>query len=130
MLISAAIVALLGLGHLILTFWGPKLLPRDSSLKEAMEQVSPVLTTQTTIWRAWMGFNASHSMGAILFGLVYGYLAVVHSDVLFQSAFLQVVGFAMLAAYVVLARLYWFRTPLVGTTLALACYVVSVGLGL
>jgi hypothetical protein len=35
------------------------------------------------MWKAWVGFNASHSYGAILFGLVYGYLASMSSEVVF-----------------------------------------------
>ena len=123
---SATIIGLLGLGHLILTFRGRKLLPRDDSLRESMQRVAPVITTQTTIWKAWIGFNASHSMGAILFGLTYGYLALVHGDVLFGSPFLQLVGLAMVGGFVVLARIYWFKTPLVGATLSLVLYVSSV----
>lgn len=125
---SAAIVGLLGLGHLILTFRGPKLLPRDPSLQVAMEQVAPVITKQTTIWKMWMGFNASHSMGVLLFGLVYGYMALVHGDLLFGSTFLLVVGLAMLSGFVVLARLYWFITPLAGACLSLILYVTSIAL--
>jgi hypothetical protein len=127
MAVSAAIIGLLGLAHLYLTFSGPQLLPRDRSLKDAMGQVSPVLTTHTTIWKMWIGFNASHSMGAILFGLSYGYLALAHGDLLFQSVFLQVLGLAMLAGFVVLAKVYWFSAPLVGCTLSLILYLISVG---
>jgi hypothetical protein len=128
MLVSAAIVALLGCGHLILTLVGPKLWPRDRALKGAMEQVSPVITAQTTMWRAWLGFNISHSMGAMLFGLIYGYLALAHGDLLFESVFLQAAGFVMLGMYVVLAKRYWFITPLLGTTLSLVCYSASLAL--
>ncbi len=124
---SAAIIGLLGFVHLLLTFWGPKLLPRDRSLEAAMGEVSPVITTQTTIWRMWMGFNASHGMGALLFGLVYGYLALTDPDFLFQSTFLLGVGFAMLAGFVALAKLYWFITPLVGAGVSLTLYVISIG---
>lgn len=127
MALSAAILGLLGMAHLVLTFRGPKLLPRDRSLREAMERVSPVITTQTTIWRCWMGFNASHSLGAMLFGLVYGYLALVHGEVLFGSTFLLVVGLAMVGGFVLLARLYWFVTPLAGASLSLLFYLASVG---
>ena len=35
-------------------------------------------TKETTMWRCWVGFNASHSMGLILFGLAFGYLALAH----------------------------------------------------
>jgi hypothetical protein len=74
--------------------------------------LTPVITKQTTIWRMWIGFNASHSMGALLFGLSYSYLALLHDDMFFQSIFLQVPGFAILAGFVILAKLYWFITAL------------------
>lgn len=125
---SAAIVGALGCAHLLLTYFGPRLLPRDRQLIAAMDRVSPVLTRQTTIWRCWIGFNVSHSLGAILFGLVYGYLALELPAVLFGSRFLLAVGGATLAAYVLLAIRYWFVTPLVGTALALACFVAAVAL--
>jgi hypothetical protein len=67
-------------------------------------------------------------MGAMLFGLIYGYLALAHGDLLFESVFLQAAGFVMLGMYVVLAKRYWFITPLLGTTLSLVCYSASLAL--
>lgn len=78
------------------------------------------------MWQAWVGFNASHSMGLILFDLVFGYLALAHDQLLFQSPFLLVVGLAMLAGLVVLCKIYFFRAPLTGASISLACYVASV----
>lgn len=124
-LASATIVGLLGIAHLFITFWGPKLLPRDRSLKARMEEVHPMITRQTTIWRAWMGFNASHSMGAMLFGLVFGYLALYHETIFFGSVYLQVLGLVTLVGYTLLAKAYWFVTPLAGVTLSLVCYVAG-----
>ena len=63
------------------------------------------------MWRCWVGFNASHSMGLILFGLVFGYLALAHGKLLFQSTFLLVVGLAMLSGVVVLCKVYFFSVP-------------------
>ncbi len=123
---SACVVSLLGLAHLIFTFRGPKLLPRDDSLKDAMKGATLVITRQTTVWRAWMGFNASHAMGLLFFGLTYGYLALAHAEFLFQSTFLQLIGFALLTGYVTLAKLYWFITPLVGASLSWVLFVLSV----
>ncbi len=122
---SAGIILTLGLVHLIYTFWGPKLRPRDSDLQLKMSQVSPVITQETTMWRAWVGFNASHSMGAILFGLVYGVLAIGHADLLFGSSYLLVVGLIMLIGYWALAKRYWFSAPFVGISIGLVCYVAS-----
>jgi hypothetical protein len=120
---SAGVLLVLGSIHLLYTFHGPKLTPRDADLRAQMESVSPVLTRQTTMWKAWVGFNASHSLGAMLFGLVYGYLALAQPAMFFASAFLGWLGFVFLLAYLVLARAYWFRIPFVGVALSLACYV-------
>lgn len=80
------------------------------------------------MWRAWVGFNVSHSMGAILFGLVFGFLALAHGPLLFQSPFLLVVGLAMLGGFVVLGKVYWFSAPFRGVSMSLACYVASIAL--
>jgi hypothetical protein len=123
---SAAIILLLGLVHLLYTFVGPKLLPRDRELQVRMQEVSPVLTRQTTMWRAWVGFNASHSFGAILFGAVYGYLSLVHSAFLFQSTFLVLLGLVLLLGYVFLAKRYWFSIPFRGILAATALYAIAI----
>ena len=128
MVLSASIVFTLGAIHLVYTFRGPELMPRDPALKVGMSQVSPVLTKETTIWRCWVGFNASHSMGLILFGLVFGFLALAHGQLLFQSPFLLVVGLAMLVGLLVLCKVYFFSAPLTGISISLACYVASIAL--
>ena len=122
---SAAIVLLLGLIHLLYTFHGPKLLPRDPELRTRMQDVSPVITRQTTMWRTWIGFNASHGFGLILFGAVYGYLSLVHSAFLFQSTFLLSLGLLLLLGYVFLAQRYFFRTPFLGILLATFLYALG-----
>ena len=128
MVLSASIVFTLGVVHLVYTFWGPMLTPRDPALQISMSQIAPVITKETTMWRCWVGFNASHSMGLILFGLVFGFLALAHGQLLFQSPFLLVVGLAMLGGFVVLCKVYFFSVPLIGISISLACYVASIAL--
>jgi hypothetical protein len=122
---GAAIILLLGLIHLLYTFSGSKLLPRDRELQVRMREVSPVLTRQTTMWRAWVGFNASHSFGIILFGAVYGYLSVAHRAFLFQPTFLLLLGLVFLLGYVFLGKRYWFSIPFRGIVAATALYVLA-----
>ena len=126
MLAAAAIPLALGVIHFAYTFWGAQLTPRDSALQTMMSNVPLVLTRETTMWRAWLGFNASHSMGAILFGLVYGYLALMHDELLFKSPYLLLVGLAVVCGFVVLAKLFWFSVPFWSLCVALACYVASI----
>lgn len=127
-LIAASAIILLTLGtlHLILTYWGTRFDPRDPALIDAMKAVSPRVSRETTIWRAGIGFHASHSLGAMLFGLVYAYLALEGSGFLFTSLFLMGLGLASLCAYLALARLYWFKVPFLGILLATGLYVAAV----
>ena len=81
------------------------------------------------MWKAWVGFNASHSCGALLFGAVYGYLALILSEVLLQSRFLPALGVLVLVAYAVLAKRYWFSVPFRGILLATVLYVSALIIG-
>lgn len=126
MVSSAAILLMLGIVHIVYTYSGSKLWPRDPAVQVAMSQTHLGITKETTVWRAWTGFNVSHSMAAILFGLVYAFLAVVHPQILFGSAYLLGVGFATLLGFVVLAKLYWFSVPFGGVTVSLLLYIASV----
>jgi hypothetical protein len=128
MVLSASILLTLGTMHLAYTFWGTSLAPSDPALQVSMSRISPVLTKETTMWRCWMGFNASHSMGLILFGLIYGDLALAHDQLLFRSPFLLLVGLVMLACLIVVCRLYFFSAPLIGVSISFVFYVVSIAL--
>jgi hypothetical protein len=122
---SAAVPLLLWLLHLLYTFHGRKFVPRDSELQERMRVVSPVITRETTMWKAWVGFNASHSFGAIQFGLVYGYLALLHPGFLFESVFLLVSGLVLLGGYTFLGVRYWLSVPFRGILLSMILYALA-----
>ena len=122
---SALIIIVLGSLHVLFTFSGTRLHPRDAALLSAMKGVSLRLTRETSMWKAWVGFNASHGLGAILFGLVYGYLALANPAVLFRSGFLLTVGLVLLLAYCVLGWKYWFSVPFRGIACSTALYVAS-----
>jgi hypothetical protein len=120
---SAFVPFVLGTLHLAYTYSGPKLLPRDPAVIDAMKGMTLVITRETTVWKAWIGFNATHSMALMLFGLFYGYLAVAQPQVLFGSTFLQALGLATLVAFLVLARTNFFSVPLAGISIATALYL-------
>ncbi|MBL8302732.1 MAG: hypothetical protein JNM26_08175 [Ideonella sp.] len=119
---SATVVGTLGGQHLLYTFHGRRLHPREPALREAMERSALVITRQTTVWRALKGFNATHALGILAFALVYGHLAVWRLDVLAASPFLMALGMAVLLAYGALARRYFFSVPYRGVVLASALY--------
>jgi hypothetical protein len=126
MTVAAGIPLAIGCVHLLYTFSGSKLLPRDPAVQLAMARTHPGITRQTTMWRAWVGFNATHSMALILFGVFFVYLALAQGAMLFASAFLLALGLAVLVSFLVLARIYFFSIPFKAISISLACYVASV----
>ncbi|MES2655133.1 MAG: hypothetical protein V4620_06055 [Bacteroidota bacterium] len=123
--LGSLIILLLGTIHLYYTFFSDKFLTRDKSLKPAMEKSSPVLTKETTMWKAWIGFNASHSSGAMFIGIINLYLACYYFTI-FQSAyFFFIFNMITIAFYVWLAKKYWFKVPFIGVSITLICFIVS-----
>lgn len=118
----AAISLFLGSLHLAYTFFTHKFNPTENQLEIAMKQVPLRISREMTMWNAWIGFHVSHSIALMLFALVYGYLTVFRWEVLRGSFFLAALGFLVLVAYVVLARVYWFKAPLVWISAATLLY--------
>ncbi|MGM3273364.1 LIC_13387 family protein [Ralstonia sp. 24A2] len=125
MLISAGYLLCVGMLHLVLTLTG-KLNPQDPDLRVRMKQTPLALLKRTDMWSCWTGFNASHSIALMLFGLFYGFLAAKHSQLLFGSSFLLAVGLTTIVSFVVLGTVYWFRRPpYIVLGVPLASYVAS-----
>jgi len=126
MLISTGYMFCVGILHLALTLTG-KLNPQDPDLRARMKQVPLALIKRTDMWSCWIGFNASHSIALMLFGLLYGFLAAKHSQLLFGSSLLLVVGLITIVSFVVLGTVYWFRRPpYIALGVPLASYVASI----
>ena len=128
--IGSIVIGVLGLLHLIYTFATDKFEPRDQNLGSQLRHVSPVISRETTMWKAWVGFNASHSLGALLFAAVFGYLAMFELGFLLSNGFLITTSLVVLVSYLVLARSFWFRIPFVGIAVSTALFVTGYSIAL
>ncbi|HEX7642709.1 MAG TPA: hypothetical protein VF472_10940 [Burkholderiaceae bacterium] len=128
--IAAAALILLAFGvmHLWYTLRSKALTPRDAALEAGMKEAAPRISSETTMWKAWVGFNVSHSASLIFFGLLYLYLAVEHTLLLEGEPVLLGAGLLFLIAYYLMARAYWFRVPRRGVALAIALYAAGLAL--
>ena len=122
---GSAIFLALGALHLYYTFFSSKFAARNKAVVIAMKNSTPVLTNETTMWNAWIGFNASHSAGAIFIGLINIILVVQYFPVLQNSLVMQLLNIATVVFYCWLARKYWFRIPFTGILLSTGCFVVA-----
>lgn len=123
MIFGASIFGVLGTVHLIYTFFTNKFEPYDSSVTEAMKATSPILTRETTIWNAWVGFNASHSLGGMLFAGIYVPLAASYFNVIQQSVWFSTLPVLIGLSYLALAKKYWFKIPFFGILMSTACFI-------
>jgi hypothetical protein len=99
--------------------------PADPELAAAMTRTWPRLTRRTTMWLTWVGFNLSHSLGALAFGafvVVIGRSAASYAG---QAAACAPLATLIAAAYVGLAVKYWFRIPIVGCVASLVLFAAA-----
>jgi hypothetical protein len=128
--LSAAIPFLvLGIAHALATPLRADarkgLSPADPELARAMSRTSVRLTRRTDMWRAWVGFNFSHSLGAVVFAAVV--LLAGRSEASFRAdgPLLIPLGLVVSGVYLALASRYWFRTPIAGCALSCALFLAS-----
>lgn len=122
-LTGSAIFLILGALHLFYTFFTNKFNARNKSVTDGMKNTSPVLTKETTMWNAWIGFNASHSAGAIFFGIINILLAAQYFSLLQHSVTIISLTIITVIFYCWLGKKYWFRIPFTGIVIAAGCFI-------
>jgi hypothetical protein len=128
-LLGALPFVVLGIAHALATPLTPEqrkgLSPRDPASCHAMSQQTVLLTRRTNLWLAWVGFNLSHSLGAVLFGVVV--LLVGRNPATFQANWSEFVPLAIVVSgvYLAIGQRYWFRTPILGISISSACFLAS-----
>ena len=123
--IGSLILVILGAIHIFYTFFSNKFSSKNKNLISEMKSSSPILTKETTMWRAWIGFNASHSSGVIFIGILNFFLAIKYFTTFQSEHFFFIFNILTITFYVWLAKKFWFRIPFIGISLTFICYVVS-----
>jgi hypothetical protein len=120
-LLGAAVFVLLGAIHAVLTLRsrpsGGPMTPVAPVVRDAMVQpgglgLAPDI--DSNLWRAWVGFNLSHSLGVVAIGLMIGVPALSDLEGVSSNSAWLVLAVASPAVYLVLSIRYWFTDPSVG----------------
>jgi hypothetical protein len=101
--------------------------PRDDSLRPALEN-TPIRfagRSAPTMWRAWLGFNISHGLGVMVFGLLCLLIASSDFSVIERIDAIRPLTIAVSACYLALAVRFWFWGPVVICGTATACFTVA-----
>ena len=101
-----------------------RLVPADPSVAQAMANSALRLSGgRTDMWRAWVGFNFSHSLGVLMVaGLAFW--AGSRFNTLPVGVIIPVLTLVG-CLYLVLALLYWFRIPAIGVAIGTSCFAAA-----
>ena len=128
-ILGASIFVFLGSLHGLYTvideFRPRKLAPKDTALVETMRMAPLGITADTNMWRAWIGFNLSHSVGAVALGLLYLYFATSHVAFLVSAPPLLWAAPIIGGLYIYMAWRYWFSVPLIGVCVSTAAFATG-----
>src|SRR5262249_31934114 len=119
LIMGGALFGVLGALHAIYTLLDlrnpRRLVPADPSVAKAMANSALRLSGGATdMWRAWIGFNFSHSIGVLLvaaLALWAGFRTKTVPAVVAPA--LTLIG----CLYLFLALRYWFRAPAIGVAI-------------
>lgn len=123
---GGSIFAVLGLLHAAYTLADERnprrLAPDDPQVLRSMSASKVRLSRgATTMWRAWLGFNFSHSLGALVFSAACITVGVnLAALALPKAALLLPIGVGVV--YLWLAMRYWFRVPAIAIALGTLCF--------
>jgi hypothetical protein len=128
LILGGAVFGVLGALHAVYTLLDlrnpRRLVPADPSVARVMANSALRLSGgRSDMWRAWIGFNFSHSLGVLLVGALGVWagcrIKVLPVDIVMPA--LTLIG----CAYEVLAVLYWFRIPAIGVALGTGCFAAA-----
>jgi hypothetical protein len=129
LLLAGSIYLVLGFLHALYTLLDlrnpTRLVPDDPAVTTAMENSRVRLTRgATTMWSAWVGFNLSHSLGALLFGAACCIVAACFRVFAFEPWALLALALVS-AGYLAIGLKYWFRVPIAGAAIATGCLTAA-----
>ena len=128
-LLGSIPLILLGALHLVFTLRDHKkpqhLVPRSPEMIQDMQAEPLLLTQETTMWRAWIGFNISHSMAVLMVGLGYMYLSARYFSFLREDILILWAAPALAWVFVILSKCFWFSKPLIGSLVSASFFTLG-----
>jgi hypothetical protein len=127
LILGGAVFGVLGGLHAIYTLLDlrnpRRLVPADPSVAQAMANSAVRMSRGgTDMWRAWVGFNFTHSLGVLLFAALAVW-AGSRSNRLPVGILpaLTLIG----CVYLVIALRYFYRSPAIGIAIGTACFAAA-----
>lgn len=127
LILGGGVFGVLGTLHVIYTLLDlrnpRRLVPADPSVAQAMANSAVRLSGGgTDMWRAWIGFNFTHSIGVLLFAAlaIWAGARINRLPAGIMPA-LTLIG----CVYLVVAVRYFYRSPAIGIAIGTGCFAAA-----
>lgn len=100
---------------------------RKELLKELQATRINLRKDVKNFWLSYLGFHFSHSAGLMFYGAVATYCALVRPD-MFADVYVRLAIVIFGAAYVLMARAFWFIIPFAGA--AIGVTLIAAGMAM
>jgi hypothetical protein len=127
LILGGGVFGVLGALHAIYTVLDlrnpRRLVPADPSVAQAMANSAVRLSGGgTDMWRAWIGFNFTHSIGVLLFAAlaIWAGARINRLPAGIMPA-LTLIG----CVYLVVALRYFYRSPAIGIAIGTGCFAAA-----
>lgn len=116
--LGAGIYLFLGLAHGLFTIQskptGGPMMPTDPAVLDAMQRTGGLGMApgiESNLYRAWIGFNLSHSLGIVVIAGLVLWLTIDDVGAALGQPWFVAIIVAVPVIYFALAQLYWFDQP-------------------
>jgi hypothetical protein len=99
--------------------------PRDDEVRRAMMATTLVLTERLNLWRSWIGFNITHGLGLVVFGLISLLVALEDFQLTETLEFMMPIAVAVSMTYALLAVRFFYYLAAGVAMLGSACFIIS-----
>ena len=103
------ILMIMGTLHLYGTLFTPFMHPRNEKLIPEMKLATLKMSDKLTLWKSWIGFNATHSAGVIFLGASNLYITSKYGEILQHDLILPSLTIVVVSFYCWVAWRYWFK---------------------
>ena len=129
---GAAILLVLGLAHAILMLQSTPTrgafaatAPDVQAAMQAHTGLGLAPELDTTLWRAWVGFNLSHALGVVVIAGVILFHAFDDLSAAVDQPWFLLLSIGVPGVYLFLSERYWFASPT--RSIALGWLLLTVG---
>lgn len=102
--------------------------PPDAALRQAMQESSVRFHPNINLWKAWLGFNLTHSLGLIFFGGAFLHVGIFEPKIFAALPLAQAVAVLVSAIYSVISLKFFFSKPAIYSAAGLICFLTAAGL--